>query len=34
MAVKLGYLLPTREGVMNGRPETGPLLDLATKAEA
>jgi|SRR5579883_3487905 len=31
---RLGYLLPTRERVMEGRPETGPLLALAEKAEA
>ena len=24
---KLGYLLPTRERVMEGQPETGPLLE-------
>ena len=30
---KLGYLLPTRERVMEGHPETGPLLALAEKAE-
>src|SRR6266436_6047818 len=29
MAPKIGYLLPTRERVMEGRPETTPLLDLA-----
>ena len=33
MTVKLGYLLPTRERVMRGQPETGPLLDLADRAE-
>ncbi|MGE4043729.1 MAG: LLM class flavin-dependent oxidoreductase [Acetobacteraceae bacterium] len=32
--IKLGYLLPTREQIMEGRPETGPLLELATQAEA
>ena len=31
---KLGYLLPTREQIMEGRPETGPMLELATRAEA
>jgi len=31
---KLGYLLPTRERVMEGHHETGPLLALAEKAEA
>ena len=30
---KLGYLLPTRERVMEGHGETGPLLALAEKAE-
>src|SRR5579871_5110566 len=30
---KLGYLLPTRERVMEGHPETGSLLALAEKAE-
>jgi len=34
MAPKLGYLLPTRERVMEGRPETRSLLDLAARAEA
>jgi alkanesulfonate monooxygenase SsuD/methylene tetrahydromethanopterin reductase-like flavin-dependent oxidoreductase (luciferase family) len=34
MAPKIGYLLPTREQIMEGRPETGPLLDLATRAGA
>ncbi len=33
MAPKIGYLLPTRERVMEGRPETTPLLDLAARAE-
>jgi alkanesulfonate monooxygenase SsuD/methylene tetrahydromethanopterin reductase-like flavin-dependent oxidoreductase (luciferase family) len=31
---KLGYLLPTRENVMEGRPEAAPLLTLAERAEA
>jgi alkanesulfonate monooxygenase SsuD/methylene tetrahydromethanopterin reductase-like flavin-dependent oxidoreductase (luciferase family) len=31
---KLGYVLPTREFIMNGRPEAAPLLDLAARAEA
>jgi alkanesulfonate monooxygenase SsuD/methylene tetrahydromethanopterin reductase-like flavin-dependent oxidoreductase (luciferase family) len=31
---KVGYLLPTRERVMEGRDETGSLLALAEKAEA
>jgi probable F420-dependent oxidoreductase len=34
MAVRLGYLLPTRERVMAGRPEAAPLLALAERAEA
>jgi alkanesulfonate monooxygenase SsuD/methylene tetrahydromethanopterin reductase-like flavin-dependent oxidoreductase (luciferase family) len=34
MAPKLGYLLPTRERIMQGAPATGPLLDLAGRAEA
>ncbi len=34
MAPKLGYVLPTREFIMNGHPEVAPLLDLAAKAEA
>lgn len=29
----IGYLLPTRERVMEGRPETAPLLELAARAE-
>jgi alkanesulfonate monooxygenase SsuD/methylene tetrahydromethanopterin reductase-like flavin-dependent oxidoreductase (luciferase family) len=33
MAPRIGYLLPTRERVMEGRPETGSLLDLAVRAE-
>jgi alkanesulfonate monooxygenase SsuD/methylene tetrahydromethanopterin reductase-like flavin-dependent oxidoreductase (luciferase family) len=33
MPPKIGYLLPTRERVMEGRLETGPLLDLAARAE-
>nr|WP_294519241.1 LLM class flavin-dependent oxidoreductase [uncultured Rhodopila sp.] len=32
--MKLGYLLPTREQIMEGRPETGPLLALAERAAA
>ena len=31
---KLGYLLPTREQIMEGRPEAAPLLALATRAGA
>ncbi|MBI4592825.1 MAG: LLM class flavin-dependent oxidoreductase [Candidatus Rokubacteria bacterium] len=34
MAVQFGVLLPTREAVMSGRPETAPLLALAERAEA
>ena len=34
MTPKLGYLLPTRERIMQGDPETGPMLDLAARAEA
>ena len=34
MAPKLGYLLPTRERIMEGEPTTGVLLDLAEQAEA
>jgi hypothetical protein len=34
MAPKLGYLLPTRERIMEGEPTTGVLLDLASRAEA
>ena len=33
MPPKIGYLLPTREAVMEGRPEVAPLLNLAEKAE-
>ncbi|PPQ33712.1 LLM class flavin-dependent oxidoreductase [Rhodopila globiformis] len=32
MNVKLGYLLPTRERIMEGQPETGTLLALAQRA--
>ena len=32
-APRIGYLLPTRERIMAGRPETGPLLALADRAE-
>ncbi len=31
---RIGYLLPTRESVMEGRPEAAPLLGLAERAEA
>lgn len=34
MAPKIGYVLPTREFIMNGIPEAVPLLDLAAQAEA
>ena len=34
MTVKIGYLLPTRERVMQDRPEAAPLLDLGERAEA
>ena len=30
---RIGYLLPTREQVMEGRPEVAPLLALAERAE-
>jgi alkanesulfonate monooxygenase SsuD/methylene tetrahydromethanopterin reductase-like flavin-dependent oxidoreductase (luciferase family) len=33
MPPRIGYLLPTRERVMEGRPQTGPLLALAERAE-
>jgi probable F420-dependent oxidoreductase len=33
MAPQIGYVLPTRELVMEGRPEAASLLDLAAKAE-
>ncbi|HSB42507.1 MAG TPA: LLM class flavin-dependent oxidoreductase [Methylomirabilota bacterium] len=34
MPVELGVLIPTREAIMSGRPETGPLLAMAERAEA
>lgn len=34
MAPRLGYLLPTREQIMEGKPAAAPLLDLAARAEA
>ena len=34
MTVQLGVLIPTREAIMSGRPETGPLLTMAERAEA
>ena len=33
MALKLGYLLPTREQIMDGQPEAAPLLSLVERAE-
>ena len=33
MPPRIGYLLPTRERVMEGRPEAAPLLALAERAE-
>ena len=33
MAPRIGYLLPTREQIMSGEPETMPLLELAARAE-
>jgi len=33
MAPRIGYLLPTRERIMEGRPETGSILALAARAE-
>src|SRR5206468_12423962 len=32
--VELGVLLPTREAVMSGRPETGSMLAMAERAAA
>ena len=34
MPVEFGVLIPTRETIMSGRPETGPLLTMAERAEA
>jgi alkanesulfonate monooxygenase SsuD/methylene tetrahydromethanopterin reductase-like flavin-dependent oxidoreductase (luciferase family) len=34
MTPKLGYLLPTREQIMEGKPDAAPLLALAARAEA
>lgn len=34
MKAQIGYLLPTRERIMRGEHETGPLLTLAEKAES
>jgi probable F420-dependent oxidoreductase len=33
MPIRIGYLLPTRERVMEGHPEAAPLLALAERAE-
>ncbi len=33
MTTRLGYLLPTRERIMEGQFDTGPLLELAARAE-
>jgi alkanesulfonate monooxygenase SsuD/methylene tetrahydromethanopterin reductase-like flavin-dependent oxidoreductase (luciferase family) len=33
MSISVGYLLPTREGVMSGRHEAVPVVDLAERAE-
>ena len=33
MAPRIGYLLPTRESIMEGRPDAAPLLGLAERAE-
>jgi alkanesulfonate monooxygenase SsuD/methylene tetrahydromethanopterin reductase-like flavin-dependent oxidoreductase (luciferase family) len=34
VAPRIGYLLPTREQIMEGRPDAAPLLDLAARAES
>ncbi|RPI43538.1 MAG: LLM class flavin-dependent oxidoreductase [Betaproteobacteria bacterium] len=34
MSLRIGYLLPTRESIMEGRPEAEPLLALAERAES
>ena len=34
MPLEFGVLIPTREAIMSGRPETGPLLAMAERAEA
>jgi probable F420-dependent oxidoreductase len=34
MSSRIGYLLPTRESVMEGRPAAAPLLALAERAES
>jgi len=33
MSIRIGYLLPTREHIMAGQPQAGPLLELAERAE-
>ena len=33
MPPKIGYLLPTREQIMEGRPDAASLLELAARAE-
>jgi len=33
MATQFGVLIPTREAIMSGRPESGPLLAMAERAE-
>jgi alkanesulfonate monooxygenase SsuD/methylene tetrahydromethanopterin reductase-like flavin-dependent oxidoreductase (luciferase family) len=34
VAPRIGYLLPTREHIMEARPSAAPLLDLAARAES
>jgi len=34
MTIEFGLLIPTREAVMSGRQETGPLLTMSERAEA
>src|SRR5437773_3180639 len=34
MTTQFGVLIPTREAIMFGRPETGPVLTMAERAEA
>jgi len=34
MSVEFGVLIPTREAIMSGRPQTAPLLTMAERAEA
>src|SRR5437870_12781081 len=33
MATQFGVLIPTREAIMSGRPESGPLLAMPERAE-